>query len=228
MKTQAIAYIRVSSKKQVKDGSSLEAQEEIIRKYADYNNIEITQVFADRGVSASTGNRPAFEQVMQLVKDKKVGAVVVYSISRFARNTRKLLECVELMKKNKIGFHSFKEKIDIDTAMGEFFITVIGASAQLESMTTGERIYDAKMQGKENGRTYSAPIYGFDNDAQNHRLTPNDELMIVKSIIKDSETKSYGQIANKLNSENVPTKKGNKWYRSTVSNIVNNSVYKNM
>jgi len=37
---------------------------------------------------------------------------------------------------------------------------------------------------------------------------------------------SMGAIADRLNSEGVPTKRGGKWYASTVQYILNNRLYK--
>ncbi len=226
MKT-AIGYTRVSTKDQAVNGTSLISQNEFIQQCAKLNNLQLENVLSDEGISASSTKRPSFDLIMQMVKEKKTDAVIVYSISRFARNTRQLLEAIEQMKKNGVRFISCKESIDTSSAIGQFFLTLMGSLAELESSQTGERIKDVKGKNKSSGRCYSAPIYGFDNDAQTHLLIPNDELMTAKSIIFDAKTKSYGQIAKELNEKNVPTKNKGKWHRSTVSNIVNNSVYKN-
>jgi site-specific DNA recombinase len=225
MKTTAIAYIRVSSKLQAEEGTSLLVQEEKIRKYAELNDIEIIEVFKDEGISGYSGKkRPGFEKVMEIVREKKVQSVIVYSISRFARNTRQTLESVNQMTKNNIEFHSVTEKIDTGSAQGKFFLTVISALAELESAQTGERIKDNMAQNKKNGRVYSAPVFGYDNDKENHKLIPNEERKIVEEIILLKASNSYHEIARTLNEKNIPTKKGGKWYGKTVYNVINNSI----
>lgn len=227
MKTQiANGYVRVSTKDQAINGTSLISQNEFIEQYAKMNGLVLESILSDEGVSASSTKRPAFNAIMQLVKEKKTSAIIVYSISRFARNTRQLLEAVDIMKKNNIRFVSCKESIDTSTAIGQFFLTLVGSLAELESSQTGERIKDVKKNNKSSNRTYSAPIYGFDNNKKDHILVVNDEMKTVKTILElYKEKKSFGWIATKLNTENIPTKNAGKWHRSTVRNICNNSVY---
>ena len=164
---------------------------------------------------------------MECVKNKTVDVVLVYSISRFARNTKTLLEAVELMNQQGVKFQSYKEKLDTSTAMGTFFLTMLAALAQMESQQMSERIGDAKETNKKIGRTYSSPIYGFDNNLVSHTLVPNHEMKLVHRIKEMSEYYGYHYIARKLNEEGVPSKKGGKWYASVVHKIVNNSVYNN-
>lgn len=58
--------------------------------------------------------------------------VVVESISRFARNTKDLLELIEILDQKKVNFISKKETIDTSTSSGKFMLTVFGAMAELE------------------------------------------------------------------------------------------------
>ena len=58
--------------------------------------------------------------------------VIVESISRFARNTRDLLELVEKLSAKGVEFVSKKEAIDTTTPTGKFMLTVFGAVAELE------------------------------------------------------------------------------------------------
>lgn len=69
-------------------------------------------------------------------------------ISRFARNTRDLLELVEQLAAKEVEFVSQKEAIDTATPTGKFMLTVFRAVAELER--EGTEI--AKAQGKYRGR----------------------------------------------------------------------------
>ena len=74
--------------------------------------------------------------------------VIVESISRFARNTRDLLDLVERLTEKQVEFVSRKEAIDTTTPTGKFMLTVFAAVAELER----EGIAIAKGQGKYTGR----------------------------------------------------------------------------
>lgn len=83
-------------------------------------------------------------------------AVIVESISRFARNTHDLLELVEQLAEKKVEFVSRKEAIDTSTPSGKFMLTIFGAVAELERdyilQRQQEGIAIARQQGKYRGR----------------------------------------------------------------------------
>ena len=82
--------------------------------------------------------------------------VLVESISRFARNTKDLLELVEQLTAKGVEFISQKESIDTSTPTGKFMLTIFGAVAELEReyilQRQREGIAIAKEQGKYTGR----------------------------------------------------------------------------
>ena len=82
--------------------------------------------------------------------------VIVESISRFARNTRDLLDLVEQLTDKQVEFVSQKETIDTTTPTGKFMLTIFGAVAELEReyilQRQREGIAIAKGQGKYTGR----------------------------------------------------------------------------
>jgi len=82
--------------------------------------------------------------------------VIVESISRFARNTKDLLDLVEQLTSKGVEFVSQKEAIDTSTPAGKFMLTVFAAVAELEReyllQRQREGIAQAKAQGKYAGR----------------------------------------------------------------------------
>src|SRR5947208_1994299 len=104
MNNRAACYIRVSSNEQANEGSSLDNQLHLIKNYALAKGFEIVEFVQDAGVSAfRKKSRPGFNRVMELIQSKAVDHVIVYSLSRFARNTRVTLDAVEMMIKNEIS-----------------------------------------------------------------------------------------------------------------------------
>ena len=85
-----------------------------------------------------------------------IDTVIVESISRFARNTRDLLDLVERLTEKQVEFVSRKEAIDTTTPTGKFMLTVFAAVAELEReyilQRQREGIAIAKEQGKYTGR----------------------------------------------------------------------------
>ena len=109
----------------------------------------VDEVYIDR-LSGKNTDRPELKKMMDYVR--KGDTVIVESISRFARNTRDLLELIEKLSEKGVEFVSRKEAIDTTTPTGKFMLTVFGAVAELEReyilQRQREGISIAKAQGK--------------------------------------------------------------------------------
>ena len=137
-----IGYIRVSTEEQ-----NTARQEVLLR------NLGVDEVFIDKA-SGKNADRPQLKQMLEYVR--KGDTVIVESISRFARNTRDLLELVERLTAKDVEFVSKKEAIDTTTPTGKFMLTVFAAVAELEREHILQRQHEgiaiAKEQGKYTGR----------------------------------------------------------------------------
>jgi DNA invertase Pin-like site-specific DNA recombinase len=81
-------------------------------------------------LSGKNTDRPALQKLLATVQPGDT--VVVESVSRFARNTRDLLDLVEQLTAKGVEFISQKEHIDTTTPTGKFMLTVFAAVAELE------------------------------------------------------------------------------------------------
>ena len=81
----------------------------------------VEKVFVDR-MSGKSADRPELKAMMAFVRQGDT--VVVESISRFARNTKDLLELVEQLTAKGVEFISKKEAIDTTTPTGKFMLTM--------------------------------------------------------------------------------------------------------
>ena len=137
-----IGYIRVSTQEQ-----------NTIRQEALMEALGVDEVYINR-MSGKNTNRPELQKMMEYVR--RGDTVIEESISRFARNTRDLLELVELLTAKGVEFVSRKEAIDTTTPTGKFMLTVFGAVAELEReyilQRQREGIAIAREQGKYTGR----------------------------------------------------------------------------
>ena len=137
-----VGYLRVSS-----EGQNTARQEVLME------NLNVDKVFIDK-CSGKNADRPQLKELLSFVR---VGdTVIVESISRFARNTKDLLNLIDILEKKGVAFISQKEAIDTKTPTGLFMLTVFGAMAQLERSYILERqkegIAIAKQKGIYKGR----------------------------------------------------------------------------
>ena len=137
-----IGYIRVSSEEQ-----------NTIRQEVIMKELGVDEIYIDRASGKNT-DRPQLKKLLNYVR--KGDAVIVESISRFARNTRDLLELIEILNQQEVEFISKKENINTTTATGKFMLVIFGAVAELERehilQRQKEGIAQAKLQGKYKGR----------------------------------------------------------------------------
>ena len=133
-----IGYVRVSTVEQNA------ARQEVLMC-----ELGVEKVFVDRASGKDT-NRPELNRMLAFARQGDT--IVVESISRFARNTKDLLELMEKLTAKGIGFISKKEAIDTGTPTGKFMLTVFAAVAELEReyilQRQKEGIALAKQEGK--------------------------------------------------------------------------------
>lgn len=137
-----VGYIRVSTEEQ-----NTVRQEVLMRE------LSVEKVYIEKASGKNT-DRPQLKELLAFVREGD--AVIVESISRFARNTRDLLELLDQLSNKGVSFISKKEAIDTGTSTGRFMLTVFGAVAELERDYLLERqregIAAAKKAGKYKGR----------------------------------------------------------------------------
>ena len=222
MKKSIVAYSRVSTEGQAAQGVSIQNQQQLLRKYAIENGYENIIELADEGFSGKNTNRPGFNKLIELVKQKKINAVVVYSLSRFARSTVDTLKILELLTKNNVIFVSLSEKIETDSAVGKFFLSVVASLSELERNQISERTKSALHFKKSKMELVGSVPYGYDCfDGKN--LTENpDEQATLKLMRKLRESKnSYSEIVNHLTNVGAKNKRGEvRWHKSQIIRLL--------
>ena len=137
-----IGYIRVSTQEQ-----------NTIRQEVIMQELGVDEVFIDKA-SGKSKDRAELKRMLEFVR--KGDCVICESISRFARNTKDLLELIDILNKKEVIFISKKECIDTNTPTGKFMLTVFGAVAELEReyilQRQKEGIAEAKRLNKYKGR----------------------------------------------------------------------------
>ena len=132
-----VGYIRVSTQEQ-----------NTVRQEVLMQELGAEQIFIDR-MSGKSMDRPELKRLMAFVRTGD--CVIVESISRFARNTRDLLELIEQLQQKEVQFVSKKEAIDTTTPTGKFMLTVFGAVAELEREYILQRQREGIAIAKANG-----------------------------------------------------------------------------
>jgi DNA invertase Pin-like site-specific DNA recombinase len=219
---KVFGYVRVSTEDQAKEGLSIPAQKAKIQAYASLNDLELVEIIADKGFSGKNLDRPGVKKLLDLVRDQNADGVIVYKLDRLSRSTKDLLRLIEeVFQKGNTRFFSISEQIDTETAIGKFFLTLMGALAQMERELIAERTKATLAYKKQKGEHLGAIPYGF--KLVEGKLIPHEpEQKILKKMKRwRYEGKTLREVARRLNQEEIPThREGVKWSHKTVSCVL--------
>ncbi|VMD53018.1 site-specific DNA recombinase [Streptococcus pneumoniae] len=185
-KIKVYLYTRVSTSIQI-EGYSLEAQKSRMKAFAIYNDYEIVGEYEDAGKSGkSIEGRIQFNRMMEDIKSGKDGVsfVLVFKLSRFARNAADVLSTLQIMQDYGVNLICVEDGIDSSKDAGKLMISVLSAVAEIEReniriQTMEGRIQKAR-EGKWNGGF--AP-YGY--KLEDGKLFINEEEAVAIRTIFD-------------------------------------------
>jgi len=218
---RAVGYIRVSTEEQARGGVSLENQEAKIRAYAGLNDLQLIGVIADEGISAKNLNRPGIREILEMARNKKIDAIVVYKLDRAFRSTSDALDVTKELDKCGVGFHSINEKLDTKSAVGKFFFTLIAGLSEMERCIIAERTSDALQRKLEQGQHVGHVPFGY--QIQNGELTPYLPEQEVIKLAKELRGRGFtlAGITEEFKRQGIKTKRGKvAWYPTSIKNIL--------
>lgn len=156
----AVAYIRVSSQRQVDEGSSLETQTRQVQAFADLHGYELIEVFREEGESAKTDQRPELQRMLKFCRapQSRVQVVIVPKIDRLARNVTDYTNLKVQLSRQGIRLESLGERIE-DTPVGRFTETILASVAQFDNEIRAERSKGGMIEAVAQGRwVWKAPV----------------------------------------------------------------------
>lgn len=151
-KKRLAKYRRVSKKEQAIRGFSLQAQDEALEKYAKENNYEIVGDYADEGITASTLNRPALQQLLADVRAGKIDMIIFTKLDRWFRSVAQYYKIQEILEEHGVTWRTVLEDYNTETSDGKFKVNIMLSVAQQELDRTSERIkvvFDSKIKNKQ-------------------------------------------------------------------------------
>jgi site-specific DNA recombinase len=224
---RSAVYIRVSSEEQAEHGYSLEDQRETCIKHAQDLGASSIQVFADEGVSGSTLERPALEELRRKVRAGTFDLLIIRDPDRLSRRLAHQLLLTEEFETAgvQLVFVDFEWE---DTPEGRLFYNLRGAIAEYEREKIRQRMIRGRFQkAKQGGFPMGFTAYGYDYDVNAGTVSINtQEAKVVKEIFRFflKGDRGINGIAKLLNQQCIPTKKGTKnWHRTVVWQILNNA-----
>lgn len=141
-----IGYARVSTGLQ-----NLDLQTDALTQYG------CTKIFHDK-MSGSNKQRPGLEEALQYARQGDT--IVVWRLDRLGRNMQQdLIDLVNNLNDQGIGFHSLQENITMDrsNATGQLMFHLFAAFAEFERNLIQERSAAGRVAAKARGRLGGRP-----------------------------------------------------------------------
>jgi site-specific DNA recombinase len=218
--SRAVGYCRVSTEDQSERGFSLAAQEEKIRQYAALYGHELTEIVIDPGYSAKSLDRPGVARVLEMMKKKQTGAVIVAKLDRLTRSVRDLADIVEIANRRGVALVSVAEHLDTSSAAGRMVMNLLASVSQWEREAIGERTSAVIQHKKHSGQSYSGRYAPYGFERVDGALAPvPEERAVVGAIMSMRPVYSLREIAVELDRRGMKPRNGGQWHPQVIAKI---------
>lgn len=227
-KNRVAIYVRVSTLHQI-DKDSLPMQKKDLLAYAQLMlDTDDCVIFEDAGYSGKNTDRPAFQKMLNQMRQGLFTHLLVWKIDRISRNLLDFAQLHTELKSLGVTFISKNEQFDTSSAMGEAMLKIILVFAELERNMTSERVTAAMISRASNGQWNGGRVpYGYDYDVETSTFTINDsEADIVRQIYETYKKEiSLIRVCRLLNNNGFLTRANNQWTPTGVRLILRNVFY---
>jgi len=142
----AAIYVRVSTGEQ-----NPEHQIDKLKTYTSLQNIKVYNIYSDK-ISGTKDSRPALNDLMFDMRDKKFNCVIIWKLDRLGRSLKHLITICEEFVKKDIDLICVSQNIDTGTASGKLLFHILGAVAEFERELISERTKLGQRNAKNIGK----------------------------------------------------------------------------
>ena len=219
----AVIYTRVSTRRQVEEGGSLEAQEARCRAYCASHGMDVIAVYSDEGVCGARSDRKGLSAAADHVTACQ-GTLVFYAMSRIARGTKMMIEFADDMGKRGANLASVSEPLDTSSATGIMFFQIMSVLNEFERNQLRERTREALQRKIELGECAGGVpmckrrVMGRDGEWRDKLVDDKKEIELCEMMrkMRDEDGMSLDAIAVKLNADGITNRFNKPFQRMTV------------
>lgn len=216
---KAIIYTRVSTAEQGKSGLGLESQFNSITEFCNAENIEVIEHYSEvetgKGADA-LDKRPQLAKALQHAK-KEGAYLVVAKLDRLGRN----VSFISGLMESKVPFIVSQLGKDADSFMLHLYAALSEKERELISTRTKAALQVLKAKGVKLGNlTNLDDARLLSNETNKAKATEFADKVLPMVLQFRNNGEKLPAIADKLNDMGVKTRRGGKWYASTVVNIL--------
>lgn len=230
---RVLLYLRVSTEDQARHGKSLPEQREEGMKKARTLAAEVgaeLQIYEfEDHHGGDLLERPVLEEVRTFVRETRPDYFVCFDPDRFARSLKLQLIVADEIEDQGTRLVFVQQQYDPEDMMSRAFFQFRGLMAELDKAKILDRTSRGKRQKLRMGALpHGVLLYGYDYQKESGKLTVNeDEARWVRLMFLWAKDEGLGpeHIAQRLQTTEVPTKRGGQWRRGVVADMLKNTAY---
>ena len=151
-------YARVSTS----DKQTPDAQLRDLREYARNRNWHGVEEFVDVGESGSKDSRPAWNELWDRIRKRRVNILLVHALDRIGRSLPHLVKVMSTLVEQDVKLISHRENIDLGTAQGRMLAGLFSVLAEYELSLIKERTMAGMRAAKAKGKQIGNRMQPFD------------------------------------------------------------------
>ena len=204
---RAAIYCRVSSTQQAKEGDSISAQLDALRKYIRKYSYECVGEFVDDGISGTKySERDELQRLMELVESDAVDIICFTKLDRWFRSIKHYINIQSKLDEHNVAWLAIWEPIyDTTTPQGRLIVNQMMSIAQFEAENTSTRIkqvFAYKAQNREVLSGNIPPGYSIENK----HLVPNEQANDIRRAFDVYDrTNSIADTVRAMEGTGLPT-----------------------
>ena len=241
VKKAVYGYIRVSTVEQAETGDSLETQEKKIREYCERKNLNLLQIFCDKGISGATPphERKEMSILLNNLEAGKATGMVACKIDRISR-CQKDFTILMYDFKDKWDFYCLEPDLDGTTLTGKIVINFMSMLAEIERDMTKARVKEVLSMKRAKGERIGAIPFGkrliagtniLEDDPEEQRTIMMAkelrELKYIHPVSKKTTSMTFKAICDELVKKGRKNKDGSSsFFPSQIRRMINDGNYK--
>lgn len=150
---RCLIYARVSTNKDQR----VDVQLDLLKRYVSSRGFVLTNEISDQGQSGATDRRDGLQELLALVRSRKVDVVIVLKLDRLFRSMKHMVTIVEEMNQLGVEFISLTEQIDLTTSTGKLMLHIFSAFAEFEKNLIRERTLLGLEHSRKAGVIFGRP-----------------------------------------------------------------------
>lgn len=217
MSIRVFGYLRVSGVSQL-DGDGLPRQRIAIEAYAQSHDLEIVEVFEERGISGTKDleHRPALQELYSRIVESGVKHIIIEKLDRIARDllVQETIMC-DLKKKGIELISTMEPDLCGDEPSRKLVRQIFGAIAEYDRALITLKLNGARKRIRDAGGKAEG-VYPYGSDPK--RPEEAETLALMRSIRDGGDT--YERVAERLNVLGWTGRHGGEWKTATVAKIL--------